>query len=68
MEQAITSAATQMSQMQLQAQVQTAVLDKAMESEEARGEAMTEMMRSATPQQHAPDPDPQKGQNVDLLA
>jgi hypothetical protein len=69
MDNTIAAASTQMSQMQLQNQVQTAVLGKAMESEEAQGEAMVEMIRSsAAPQQLAPMADPEKGQNVNILA
>ncbi len=68
MENAIAAASTQMSQMQIQSQVQTALLGKAMETEEAQGEAMVEMMRSSAPQQLAPMSDPSKGQRVDILA
>jgi hypothetical protein len=57
-----------MSQAQLQNQVQAAVLSKAMETEEAQGEAMAEMIRASEAPQRSMMSDPAKGQKVNILA
>lgn len=68
MDNSIAAASTQMSQAQLQNQVQAAVLSKAMETEEAQGEAMAEMIRASEAPQRSMMSDPAKGQKVNILA
>ena len=47
MMEAITNAATSLSQMQLANAVQTSVLDKSLQVTEAKGEAMNELIQSS---------------------
>lgn len=67
MTEGIAGAQSQMSQMQLQSQVQTSVMKNALDSAEQQGQSLVEMMQESTPQQAAPL-EASKGQTIDLLA
>ena len=61
MMEAITNAATSLSQMQLANAVQTSVLDKSLQVIEAKGEAMNELIQSSSVA------DQEMGRRVNLL-
>lgn len=61
MMEAITNAATSLSQMQLANAVQTSVLDKSLQVTEAKGEAMNELIQSSSVA------DQETGRRVNLL-
>ena len=74
----ISNASVNMSQSQLMQQVQVSLLDKPLETAEAQGEEMVNLIEESgqaaeqasqqSPQQSASITDPAIGQNIDILA